>query len=269
MSTDTINAVPVALPFDDEGDAPVPFALTAAAHRAIDPSDVPTLRVVRDRSDAPEAPPTTDAPAAVTAHDDLRPAQARALRRSGMRIPTIAAAMGVDAALVTAWTADLASDRRGARTARPQVAAQRAPGGRRAAARTVRGREAAAAAGLAVALARVDADGTALTLTDDRPDVLGAALDALRGEVRIAPGAVRVACRVGAAVAADRIRAALVRALDVPEDRVVVGRWDGTGDAEAVEVRVRIADPRAVRAVDAWATAIAADRSVPAAAAGT
>lgn len=250
MTADIITAhaaVPVALPFDDEGDAPVPFALTAAAHRAIDPGDVPALRVVRDRADVPDAPPMADAP------DDLRPAQARALRRSGMRVATIAAAMGVDAALVTAWTADLAPVRAIADAAKPQ----RAPGGRGGDARTVRGREAAAAAGLAVAIARVDADGAAVTLTDDRPLVLAAALAAIRGEVSVASGAIRVAVRAGAAVAADQLRAGLVRELGITDARIVVGRWHGAPDPTAVEIRVRIAEPRAVRVVDAWATAVA------------
>ncbi len=253
MASDTTRAVPIALPFDDEGDAPVPFALTAAAHRALDPSDVPALRVVREGSDTPDAALTTGAPEGSIVPDDLRPAQARALRRSGMRVATIAAAMSVEAALVTAWTADVDPGRGAVPTARPR----RAPGGRRGEARTVRGHEASAAAGLAVALSRVDLDGTVLTLTDDRPDVLAAALGAIRGEVRIPSGAVRVAARAGTAIATDRLRARLVEGLGVPAARVIVGRWPDAPDPAALEVRVRVSGRRAVEAVDAWATALA------------
>ena len=255
MASDTTRAVPIALPFDDEGDAPVPFALTAAAHRALDPSDVPALRLV------PAGPSPTTAPAATTSvpaaippseeeHDDLRPAQARALRRSGMRVATIAAAMGVDAALVTRWTHDLAPRSRPT----PAAPAQRAPGSR--AGGRGSGPALGPAAALAVALARVDADGAALTLTDDRPGVLAAALGALRAEADVPSRAVRVAARVGSAGAADRLRADLISALGVPAEQVVVGRWQEAPDAGSVEIRVRVAGTRAVRLVDRWAVAI-------------
>jgi hypothetical protein len=255
------GAVPIALPFDDEGDAPVPFTLTAAARRAIDPQDVPSLRVVPDRPHDPSIEvPRADAPRLEAprseAPDDLRPAQARALRRSGMRVATIAAAMGVEAALVTAWTSDVAPHRE-QRTSPRQV---RAPGrrtvGRPASARAVLGHEHVAAAGLAVALARVDADGSALTLVDDRPAVLGAALAAIGAEVSVAPASVRVAVRAGTGIAADRLQADLLRNLGVPQDRILVGRWHEAADPDAVEIRVRVAELGAVRVVDAWAAVL-------------
>lgn len=249
MTTDVHGAVPIALPFDDEGDAPVPFTLTAAAHRALDPADVPGLRVVPDRPAASPAPPTSEEV------DDLRPAQARALRRSGMRAVTIAAAMGVDVDLVTTWTADLAA------VPRERVVPLRTPDPRPAqpvAAGPIRlgsGRS-AAGIGLAVALARIDADGRAVTLIDDRPAVLAAALRAVRSGLAPAPGTVRVAARVGPDDAIDRWRADLARVLEVPADRVVVGRRHGAASADRVEITVRIVDARLAGLLDAWAGAV-------------
>ena len=184
-----------------------------------------------------------------------------------MRVATIAAAMDVDPALVASWTVDVAPAREAAPTRRAVRAPGRDRGGRRSTARPGAGpvadRELSAAAGVAVALARVDADGSAVTLTDDRPDVLAAALGAIRAEATLPAGSVRIAARTGSAIAADRLRADLVRTLGVPVDRVVVGRWHGPTDPDAVEVRVRITSAAAVRVVDAWAAGLmaSADRA--------
>jgi len=240
------------LPFDDEADRPVGFRLTAAARRALDPADVPALRVVRT-ADVPDASAPQDP-------DDLRPAQARALRRSGMRTATIAAAMGLDPAIVEAWTEDVAPRRgRAARTAAVRGGRGRADAGRAAAARRrFAGQEAAVGAGLAVAIARIDADGDAVTLTDERPELVAAAFGALRAETPFTDGAVRVAARGGSALAGDRVRADLVTRLGVGADRIVVGRWQGAPAADALELSIRIADRRVVRTVDAWALAAVA-----------
>jgi hypothetical protein len=235
MSDDTRPTLPLDLPFDDEGDRPVP-------------GDVPALRLVGAGDGTPDASGEPDP-------DDLRPAQARALRRSGMRTVTIAAAMGIDLATVEAWTADVAPGRgRRGRPTAVRPAGVRTDAARTAAARRrFAGQEAALGAGLAVAIARVDDDGGAVTLTDDRPDVVAAALDALRSEVAPGEASVRVAARCGPALAGDRVRSDLAARLGVPADRIVVGRWQGAPAADALEVSVRVADPRAVRVVDAWA----------------
>ncbi len=258
MRSDPTGAVPIALPFDDEGDAPVAFHLTAAAHRALGPDAVPALRVVRGA----DADPSPSDP------DDLRPAQARALRRSGMRPATIAAAMGVDPATVEGWTADVVTGRRRSGEGRPARAAgaARTAGGRADTARTtaarrrLAGQEAAVAAGLAVALARIDDDGGAVTLTDGRPDLVAAAFGAVRAEVAVGEDAVRVAARGGPALAGDRVRADLAVLLGLRPDRIVVGRWHSAPAADALEVSVRIADRRAARTVDAWAGVAAPGR---------
>lgn len=260
----------LALPFDDEGDRPVPFLLTAAARRALDPADVPVLRVVPAAATAAAASP---APAPVPTGpdpDDLRPAQARALRRSGMRPATIAAAMAVEPATVEVWTADVVTARRrpaaggsARRAGAARVARDRGGPARVAAAgRRLAGKESAVAAGLAVALARIDEDGGAVTLSDERPDLVAAAFGAVRAEVALAADAVRVAARCGPALAGDRVRADLAARLDLRPDRIVVGRWHGAPAADAVEVSVRIADRRAVRTVDAWACVAVPDRSL-------
>jgi transposase-like protein len=128
-----------ALPFDDEADRPVPFALTARARREVAPDALPDLEVVRPGASAREDMRAGDRdrpfPAAAGANDadrplgsragpiarvrpavdrgaldepaDTRPSRARALRRAGVGIAQIARQLGVDELAVRAWVGDL------------------------------------------------------------------------------------------------------------------------------------------------------------------
>lgn len=245
------SAVPVALPFDDEGDAPVPFGLTAAARRALDPDGVPALRVVPDRPE--DVAPTPDVEE--VAADDLRPAQARALRRSGMPVVTIAAAMDVDPALVATWTADLQPGRGAVRRPQGDRPARSVP--RRSRPSIPSSADPTAAAGLAVALARIDVDGAAMTLRGDQPALVATALSALRTATRIRPERVRVAVALGRGHAADHVRAELAQLMGLPVDRVVVGRPRDPATDATLDIRVRVAERRAVQLIDDWAARIA------------
>jgi hypothetical protein len=134
-----------ALPFDDEAERPVPYALTARARREVAPEAVPDLEVVPpvpakdDPSDAtrttdPRGRSTATAPArrgrpaasrggqpasrrpaghpteddgALDEPADTRPSRARALRRAGVGVPQIARQLGVEELTVRAWVGDL------------------------------------------------------------------------------------------------------------------------------------------------------------------
>jgi hypothetical protein len=129
------------LPFDDEADDPIPFALTARARRTVAPDRLPPLEVVPDRA-APSPEPPSPAPAGAQPRPgavrpqpapatqpsparrsgdevddghlddptDTRPARARALRRAGVQVARIAAQLGVDDLAVRAWTGDVAAE---------------------------------------------------------------------------------------------------------------------------------------------------------------
>jgi hypothetical protein len=130
-----------ALPFDDEAERPVPYALTARARREVAPEAVPELEVVppvpdeharsgptpptsgRGRSTGASTSPRSRSaasrggavPSGHPAQDDgaldepadTRPSRARALRRAGVRVPQIARQLGVEELTVRAWVGDL------------------------------------------------------------------------------------------------------------------------------------------------------------------
>jgi hypothetical protein len=129
------------LPFDDEADDPIPFALTARARRTVAPERLPPLEVVPDREAADQgssrpapagdhpqpaavrrqpAPTTRPGPARRPGDEeddghlddptDTRPARARALRRAGVPVARIAAQLDVDDLAVRAWTGDVAAE---------------------------------------------------------------------------------------------------------------------------------------------------------------
>ena len=85
-----------------DADAPIAFALTAAGQRAVDPGQLPALRV------AP-APSSADDRADDDADDpsDTRPSRARALRRAGLPWSAIAAQLDVDELVARAWAEDV------------------------------------------------------------------------------------------------------------------------------------------------------------------
>ncbi|MFA9429582.1 hypothetical protein [Egicoccus sp. AB-alg2] len=249
------------LPFDDEADQPIPFALTARARRTVAPDTLPPLTVV----DAPtvRAPATRPTDPADEDPSDTRPARARALRRAGLGAATIAKRLQVDELLVRAWIGQTLA----AVAPRPPVAA--APDGeaaladdrRRRAAEEAVGRlatEPAFAAGLGLLAAVSEADAHAVTLATPRADLLVRALDWLRAHAQVDAGRVRVIVRAGSGLAADAVRHEWSRRLALEAARVTVVRWPAAPAPDAVEVLVRLHDPRTAARVGGWCDAFLA-----------
>jgi hypothetical protein len=256
---DHIAAPALPLTFDDEMDAPVGFTLTSRARREVVPEQLPALRLVhRDDGRADAVVATATDPT------DVRPAQARALRRSGMPVPTIAAALGVGLDLVVGWTHDAEPVRRTARRSvqgRPAPASSAAPAGERGIAtrRSVSARpvDAREARGMAVALAEFDAALTGVGFTHARPEVLGAILAEIRRQVPVVDWRVRVAIRVAEELGVDRCRGAVALALGVDEDRIVAGRWSQAPSRTSIEISLHVADGAAAKVVHDWSDTLA------------
>ncbi len=241
-------AVPQSLPFDDESEAPIPFVLTAAAQRGVLGRELAPLSVV----------PAASEPV------DTRPVQARALLRSGMPTATIAAALGVDAAMVEGWTEDLVDElaRRRRLTSRRQVPSRRSAS---AVVGRLPGHDADALpadasttdaqhrsrllAGLAFALA--DADDHGVTILHDRVDPVAILLDGLRARLPGLTERMRVALRVGTDLPADRTGADVALRLGFERQAVIVGRG-ALGSGSQLEIRVDVRDPDAAHIVRAW-----------------
>jgi len=230
--------VALPLPFDDEGDAAIPFVLTAAAHREVLGRDVPPLAAVPAAPEEPEP--------------DTRRLQARALLRSGMPVTTIAAALGVATACVEEWTGDLEDElarrRRSSRGPRAADPLRRPAPGTHAVATSPEGRE-RLVAGLAFALADVHEDG--VTVTHDRLEPVAVLLDALRERRGPLALRIRVAVRLAPDLAADRVRVEVARRLGVDAGTVLTGRA-GPDVQRGFELRVDVQDASAAALVRAW-----------------
>ena len=239
----TATAVPLPLPFDDESEAPVPFILTAAAHRGVLGRELPPLSVV---------PPVAEAV-------DTRPVQARALLRSGMPVPTIAAALGVDVEMVEDWTAGLVDElaRKRRHGGRRRPASSPAPTSHSEPALTPERRE-RLLPGLVHALAAIDEHG--VTLLHDRLEPVGVLFDALQQHLSDATTRARVALRVGDSGSADRVRAEVAARLGMDEQRIIVGRG-AEGSGATLEIRVDIRDASAALLVRSWLDGAADDGS--------
>ena len=231
---------PLPLPFDDGADDAVPFVLTAAAHREVLGGVVPPLAVVDDVRTEDES--------------GTRRMQARALLRSGMPVPTIAAALDVDATMVEDWTADLVDElarrrRRAARRTRPTPASS-ALGGRPAPLVVDADvHPSRLLPGLAYAIAEVGED--AVAFVHDRLEPVALLLDALRMERELPAQRIRVAVRISPDLPADRTRADIAARLGVEMAMVTVGR-SGPGAHRSLELRVDVRDADAARTVLQW-----------------
>lgn len=270
----------VPLPFDDEAEHPIPFALTARARRTVAPHDLPTLRVVA-------APPGTDAAgvdAPATPDDtadpsDTRPARARALRRSGVPTASIAEQLGVDELLVRAWTGNvpLARPSRGRATASGAPQAALHAGGRDAreeAARTAFELARAAArddarqrllddprlaAGLGVLAGVAEISPTAVDVTTTDPRLAGAVVRWLTEVLGADPGEVRLVLRVGPRAAADLARHRWGRAVGIAPDRIRTTRAVASVADDAVEAVLRVVDSDLAAAAAGWRDALLED----------
>lgn len=269
-----------------EVDAPIGFALTARARRAVAPSTLPELSVVGGTVRPVSG---VDAGGALEEPGDTRPARARALRRAGVPVAAIAAQLGSDALAVTAWVGEVSASRRTA-----PVAAEVSGSPASATADTTAGASAGTAAGqerellvqeveLAHQLARADAagrarhrlvedapfavaagllaataaaDAHAVTLTAADPRTLARVLDLLRAEEPRVATLARVVLRVGPAAAGDLLRHRVAGHLGVDVDRVAWTRWKHAPDPSGVQVLVRVADPTLAATVAGWIDAV-------------
>lgn len=277
------------LPFDDESEAPIPFALTARARRTVAPHDLPQLRVVAPpRTDAVSTatgvvPGTGDEDAAGGDPSDTRPARARALRRSGVDTVAIADQLGVDELLVRAWTGKVPVAR-ATRGAPPGRATPGAAGGAPQTALHAGGRDAAdEAARTAFELARAAAREVARQRLRDDPklaaglgvlagiaEITPAAVDVTTGDPRLAaavvrwltdvlgadPGEVRLVLRVGPRAAADLARHRWGRAVGIAPDRIRTTRAVATVTEDAVEGVLRVVDRDLAASAAGWRDAL-------------
>jgi hypothetical protein len=235
-------ALPVPLPFDDESEAPVPFVLTAAAQRGVLGRPLPPLHVVPVVADGA----------------DTRRVQARALVRSGMPVPTVAAALDVAVATVAGWTEDLEDElaRRRRRALRQGATGRARIGDLPVTLDRVpvdAGEMERLLPGLAFAIAEPDEHG--VTLLHDRVGPVAVLLDALRDRLPDLGERMRVALRVGPDLAADRVRAEVACRLGVDAQRIVVGRGgDGGGPMldSRIEIRIDVRDAAAALLVRGW-----------------
>lgn len=251
------------LPFDDESDRPIPFALTARARRTVAPGSLPALTVVAGGG-AP-APADGDGAGPNEDHSDTRPARARALRRAGLSPPAIASRLRADELLVRAWVGETLSAVAPPTVAPADAAAQAARAafeqGRRTAVDEARARlatDASFAAGVGLLSAVSETDLHTVTVAGHRPDLVLRALTWLREVAEVDPGRVRVVVRAGAGVAADTVRHDLAARLDVEPARITLARWPAAPAPDATEVLVRVHDPRLAARVGGWCAAFLA-----------
>lgn len=270
-----VRARQVALPFDDEADRPVGYALTPSAQRLLAPERPPLLRIV------PSDPPSGATDQADEEPHDIRPARARAMRRAGHEIEVIALRLAADPARVAGWVADV-------RAPRPRRSARRgaAPTGtsgelgtsgaptadlpsdpssaidtgmRRRAAREVAHRltiDAAFARDLGMLAAGARRDGATIAVTLQQGGLAAVLVERLRRDAALEPAGVRVVLRVGPARSADRARHEWSERLGLPLERVAAVRWPLAADPEAVEATLHVVAPDVVARVLGWMDAV-------------
>ncbi len=240
------SAVPLSLPFplEDDVDRPIDLVLTGAAHRELDPSRGPALRLVSSVAEEPHP-------------SDTRPAQARALLRSGMPVTTIGAALGVPEGVVLHWTQDVEVSRRRrvqlTRANPPRVAPPRAP----VTSPNLVTAQARAGAdddkflqGVALALVRI-VDAT-VSIVHDRPELVGLLVTELRRRTDVAIERFRVSVRVAPPLATDRVRREVASLLGVDVERVIAGRTAQPLTSTGIEVRVDVSDDLVESVVREW-----------------
>jgi hypothetical protein len=266
---DLIPAVP--LPFHDEADEPIGFALTARARRQVAPATLPPLSVVEG---ATEDDPT-----------DTRPSRARALRRAGADVADIARQLRVDELLVRAWAGDVvarAETRRASGAARaaavlaapadPPGPSDRPGQGSQVSAsdlqlRTVRreavdeGRRRLAvdpdfAAGVGLLAGLVHVDRHSVTFRTDRPELAARVMAWTTEQAGADRRDVRIVLRLGSTVAGDLARHRWASVLGVGREQIAFTRGHHAVGVDAVEALVRIPGPEVAARVDGWCEAL-------------
>ncbi|MEX1178363.1 MAG: hypothetical protein WEB09_07865 [Nitriliruptor sp.] len=263
------------LPFDDEAEQPIPFALTARARRTVAPHALPTLRVVPPGAPSGPDPGPREGPAGLGLDDDpsdTRPSRARALRRAGVGRASIAEQLGVDELLVRAWTSGVVPPARPSRAATSLLAEVQprdrsdelmaAAAQRQAAHRSAGERlrdDPRLAAGLGLLAGVADVDGGAITLTTGDPRVARTVIRWLVEVLGADPTSVRVVLRVGPRAAADLARHRWAQALDLAPERIRTTRAGGGPEDHGVEGVLRIADVALAATAAGWCDALLDD----------
>ncbi|MBW3578267.1 MAG: hypothetical protein KY462_11125 [Actinobacteria bacterium] len=229
------------------------------ARRAVAPTSLPDLSVV----------PVEQAP---TDPFDPRPARARALRRSGLAVSDVAAALDVSEDVAAAWCGhvNVPARRRAARRARRgrgtadvavlPVHGEEHAGVRRSAAETLAIDLAQPTAGRAAAAAVVAAVAQispyAVTVTTSDPVLAVCVIRVLRGSLDVPSDRLRVAVHAGPAVARDVASHRWSRLLDVAPRTVTHAPWPTAPHPHGVRVTVRATDARAAATVAGWRAAL-------------
>lgn len=253
------------LPFDDEGERPIDFALTAAGQRAVAPASLPGLTLVPAPWPTTRGEERTSAPSEGDDPGDTRPARARALARAGLDVSEIASRLGVDDLLVGAWTG-MQPGWQASGSPRPAGAGPSDTSEdvgfelARAAARREAGRrlredvEFAAGAGMLAAVTGVVGGVTTVTLPD--PEVAERVVDFLRAEASSSLATTRVVLRIGSALAGDLERHRWAARLGLPAGAIRIARWRGAPRPDAVEVMLRLIDPSLAASLAGWRDAV-------------
>ena len=247
------------LPFDDESDRPVPYALTPRARREVAPQDVPDLAVV-SRPDA-----VGDAPGSLDEPGDTRPSRARALRRAGMPVSAIARTLETDELVVRAWLGDLAGRAAPGRpdtlegatapASSPALTFERAREHARATAAERIEQDPSFAAGLGLVAGIADVDEHSVGVSTDDPRVAATIVGWLLRYTDATPGRVRVVLRLAPTTAADLARHRWAEAMGLPLEQIAHTRSRATV-AGREQALVRLADPEVAGAVTGWSQAL-------------
>jgi hypothetical protein len=258
------------LPFDDEADRPIPFALTARARRTVAPDGLPPLEVVRDRvPTAPRKEPAgaprrdRDDDGALDDPTDTRPARARALRRAGVAVARIARQLRVDELTVRAWTGDVVStDEPALDVPDPtdehdeRVAFELARAAAREDALDRLRDDAGFAAGVGLLAAVAEIDPHAVTVVSAHAEVVARVLSWLDEHAEVPVARARVVLRLGPDVAGDLARHRWAAASGLPVDRITTTRWRGAPSPDATDALVRLHDVGLAAAVAGWRDAL-------------
>jgi hypothetical protein len=260
---DTPPQVQQPLPFDDESEHPVPYALTTRARREVAPEAVPDLAVVRRPGVAADT--GTETPGSLDEPGDTRSSRARALRRAGMPVSAIARTLDVDELTVRAWLGDLAGRSVPGRVGTlPGMAASPSPGSltferARAHARATAAdrleQDPSFAAGLGLLAGIADVDEHSVGVSTDDPRVAATLVGWLLRYTDATPGRIRVVLRLAPTAAADLARHRWAEAMGLGIEQVAHtrSRAEVEGREQAL---VRLADPEVAGTVTGWSQAL-------------
>lgn len=271
-----------ALPFDDEDDAPIDFALTAAAHRVVASDGPPPLQVAPEPAEDEGDDQPDEVELVYDDPSDTRPSRARALRRAGLSVTAIADQLQVSEEVAQAWIDEVvpAAPPRQRRQLtsgappRPQPVRQRTTDEDEVGWQLVRAEAArdavtrladdpSFALGLGLLAGLRDAAGTGLTLTTGDPVLATRLMGWLREHADADETDVRIVLRLGRDVAGDLARHRWAQQLGVDPARVAATRSRGSLAPDAVEALLRVTDPALAATLAGWCDALSEPAETP------